>query len=185
MMTKSRSEEADLYLLSILERPGMYAGPSVWTLECVLLNLLNFRCLVYGVACDPREILRKAYLERYGESAGAAGPSSKLISQYGDDSSHEEVRAFYKKFVDAVISRFSPYHAIALVPFVTDFDKKSFPAGTTVTVLEALPLDSAEPSAFIIEVPIFDDNPVDGYRWDTAELQKDDLKAVENNVSSD
>lgn len=164
-------KEADAYLYSIIERPEMYAGPSVQTLELVLLNLLNFRCVAYDIPCDPREILRKTYLKIYEKSAGAAGPSSKLIEQYGDDPPHEQVKDFYKKFVDAVLSRFSPYQAIALVPFVTDFEKKSFPANSLVTVLEGLPLDDPNPSAFIVEVPIQDD----GLIFDTAELKKEEL----------
>lgn len=93
----------DDYLDSILARPGMYAGPSVQALELVLVNLLNFRAIIFGRDHDPREILRKTYAARFGHSAGAGGPSSKLIEQYGDDPAHPEILGFYRAFVEAAL----------------------------------------------------------------------------------
>ena len=83
----------------------MYVGPSVRALELVLLNLLNFRSLVFNVDCDPREILRKVYLERFRHSAGAGGPASKLIAAHGEDPANEEVIGFYRAFIEAVLKK--------------------------------------------------------------------------------
>ena len=83
----------------------MYAGPSVHSLELILLNIFNVRAIVFDLGHDPREILRKAYLERFGHSAGAGGPSHRLIQQYGDDPARVEVLSFYNAFVEAVFAR--------------------------------------------------------------------------------
>jgi hypothetical protein len=91
----------DDYLESMLERPAMYVGPSVQALEIALLNLLNFRAVIFGIDHDPRVLLRKTYLAKFGKSAGAGGAAPSLIAQYGDDPAHPEIGAFYKAFVEA------------------------------------------------------------------------------------
>lgn len=97
-------QRGDAYLEAILERPAMYAGPNIRTLEAVLLNVLNFRSLVFDLDHDPREILRKCYLSHFGHSAGASGPACRLAARHGDDNvANEEVVGFYRAFVAEVV----------------------------------------------------------------------------------
>lgn len=101
--------DADRYFDVVLERPRMFVTDSVVQLETTLLNMLNYRCMLAGSECDPKETLRRLYRERYEDRLGSAGPSSKFRAKFGDDRALDqaEVLTFYRDFVRAVRS-FSP-----------------------------------------------------------------------------
>ncbi len=73
---------------------------------------------------------------------------------------------------------FPPYQATALVPFTTDAEKKLIAAGTHVNVVEGLPLDSAKPEAYIVEVSIPDRTQMCGFRFDTATLRTAEINGL-------
>ena len=99
---KPRRQSAKSYIRDVLDRPGMYAGPHVQTLELVLLNLLNLWAVTFAVDCDPREVLRKTFFDVFQTSAGAGGPSSRFIDN-SSIYSHDQILDFYRTFTENVL----------------------------------------------------------------------------------
>ncbi len=72
-----------------------------------------------------------------------------------------------------------PFQAKTLVAFTTDSEKREYPVGTQVSVIEGLPLDAKDPEAYIVEVTIPDATLIGGFRFDTAELKIADIERVQ------
>lgn len=100
----AQAEAARGYVDSMLQTPGMFAGPSVQCFEVALYNVMAFWVTVTNLDVDPRVVMRRTYLARFGSSAGAGGPASRLIERFGDDVDHEEILGFYAAFADAVFA---------------------------------------------------------------------------------